>query len=187
MAMQNEAGLPTHGACPAQANVMSPRPDNRLTRLIARFDAVPAGIRPALVSKIFGWKVPFVGTAGIAFDELVPGRARLTLSNRRRVRNHLGGIHAVAMTLLAEAASGFVLGLSLPEDKIQLAKSLQVRFLQRAEGDLTAVATLSAAEIGRIRSEERGEVLVRVRITDASGNEPVACEVIWVWVPRRSS
>jgi hypothetical protein len=85
------------------------------------------------------------------------------------------------MTLLAEAASGFV---SLPDDKIQLAKSLQVRFLRKAQGNLTAVATLSAEEIGRIRSEQRGEVLVRVRITDASGNEP---EVTWVWVPRRSS
>jgi len=138
MAMQNEARLLTRGACAAQATVMPLRSDNRLTRLIARFDAVPASVRPALVSRIFGWKVPFVGTAGIAFDELVPGRARLTLRNRRRVRNHLGAIHAAAMTLLAEAASGFVLGLSLPDDKIQLAKGLQVRFLQRAEGDLTA-------------------------------------------------
>ncbi len=80
-----------------------------------------------------------------------------------------------------------MLGLSLPDDKIQLAKSLQVRFLRKAQGNLTAVATLSDEEIGRIRCEERGEVLMPVRITNASGNEPVACEVIWVWVPRRSS
>jgi hypothetical protein len=75
-----------------------------------------------------------------------------------------------SMTLLAEAASGLVLGLSLPDDKIQLAKSLQVRFLRKAQGNLTAVAMLSTEEIGRIRSEQRGEVLVPVRITDASGN-----------------
>jgi hypothetical protein len=114
MTRQNEARLLEPGDRPTRAVAMLPRPDNRLTRLIARFDAVPASIRPYLLSKMFGWKVPFVGTAGIAFDELVPGRARLTLSNRRRVRNHLGGVHAAAMTLLAEAASGFVLGLSLP-------------------------------------------------------------------------
>jgi hypothetical protein len=88
MAMQKEARLLTRGACAAQAAAMLRRPDNRLTRLIARFDAVPASFRPYLLSKMFGWKVPFVGTAGITFNELVPGRARLTLSNRRRVRNH---------------------------------------------------------------------------------------------------
>jgi hypothetical protein len=117
MTRQNEARLREPGDRPTRAVAMLSRPDNRLTRLIARFEAVPASIRPYLLSKMFGWKVPFVGAAGIAFDELVPGRARLTLSNRRRVRNHLGGVHAAAMTLLAEAASGFVLGLSLPDER----------------------------------------------------------------------
>jgi len=50
----------------------------------------------------------------------------LRLSNRRRVRNHLGGVHAAAITLLAEAAPGFVLGLNLSDDKIQLTKKLLV-------------------------------------------------------------
>jgi acyl-coenzyme A thioesterase PaaI-like protein len=159
---------------------------NKLAKLITRLDSIPAGIRPYFVSQILGRSVPFVGTVGVLFDELAMGRARLSLSNRRRVRNHIGTMHGAAITLLAEAASGFALAMSIPDDKTPLIKSLQVRFLKKAEGDLAAVATLSSEAMSRVSSEDRGELIVPVKVTDASGNEPVACEALWAWVPRTS-
>jgi Domain of unknown function (DUF4442) len=88
-------------------------------------------------------------------------------------------MHAAAITLLAGAASGFALAMSIPDDKTPLIKSLQVRFLKKAEGDLAAVATLPSEAMSRVSSEDRGELIVPVKVTDASGNEPVACEALW--------
>ena len=57
------------------------------------------------------------GHAGIQVLELRPERVHLRLENRRQVRNHIGGVHAAAMALLAESATGYIVGLSLPAGK----------------------------------------------------------------------
>lgn len=158
---------------------------NNLSRVIARFQFLPPALRATVVSGIFGRVVPYVGTSGLRYEELTPERVVVSIRNRRPVQNHIKGVHAAAMALLAETATGFVVGMNLPDDKLPLIRSLKVDYLKRTQGDMRAVATLTREQVELIRSTPKGEVLVPVMVTDESGAEPIRCEMLWAWVPKR--
>ena len=157
---------------------------NKLGRTLARFSVLPEGIRKAVLSKALGRFVRFVGTAGIRFEVLSKERVVASLSNHGAVQNHIKGVHAAAMALLAETATGFAVGMNLPDDKLPLLKSMKVDFLVRAQGGLRAEASLKEEQIALLRSEPRGEVDVQVLVSDESGGEPIRCEMIWAWIPK---
>lgn len=158
---------------------------NRMTRLLSRLDALPAGLRQAAQTFLLGSKVPFVGTARLRIEEISHQRAIVSIRNRRRVQNHIQGVHAAAMALLAETATGFAIGMHLPDDRIPLLKSLNIHYLKRARGGLKAVAELGPEQVEALLSQEKGELGVPVTVTDETGRTPIRCEVIWAWVPRK--
>jgi acyl-coenzyme A thioesterase PaaI-like protein len=155
---------------------------NRLTRNLDKLQSAPAKLRPWLLSRAMGKVVPFVGTAGLQFLKLTPGRVELHITNRKHVQNHIHGVHAAAMALLAETATGFVVGMNIPDDKLPLMKSMKIDYTKRAQGGLTAVATLTDEQIRQIQTTEKGDVTVNVKVTDESGVEPIQCEMVWAWV-----
>jgi acyl-coenzyme A thioesterase PaaI-like protein len=158
---------------------------NNLTRVVAKFQFLPVPLRSTVLTGIFGRVVPYVGTSGLRYEELSQERVVVSVRNRRAIQNHIKGVHAAGMALLAETATGFVVGMNLPDDKLLLIKSLKVEYLKRTEGDMRAVATLSPEQIEIVRTTPKGEVTVPVMVTDASGTEPIRCEMIWAWVPRK--
>ena len=121
---------------------MSPAKPNQLSRTVAKFQGLPAFMRTWVTSFALGKVVPLVGTAGLRFDEIGSGRVVVTMRNHRKVQNHIKGIHAAGMALLAETATGFCVGMNLPDDKLPLIKTLKVDYLKRAQGDMKAVAQL---------------------------------------------
>jgi len=99
---------------------------NNLGRVVSKFEFLPPNLRSTVISKIFGRVVPLVGTAGLRYEELTPERVVVSIRNRRPVQNHIKGVHAAGMALLAETATGFVVGMNLPDDKLPLIKTLKV-------------------------------------------------------------
>jgi acyl-coenzyme A thioesterase PaaI-like protein len=156
-----------------------------LNRTAATINRLPGFMRPRALSLAVGKVVPFVGTSRLRIEELTEERVTASIRNRRRVQNHIKGVHAAAMTLLAETASGFVVGMNLPDDKLPLIKSLKVDFKKRTKGDMRVVATLTQEQRERLKTEERGDFLVEVHVTDESGSEPILCEMLWAWVPKK--
>ncbi len=154
---------------------------NRLAKTVQKLEKYPK----SLLSYVVGRTVKFVGTAGVQFEEMTMDRVVVTLKNRKKVRNHIGQIHAAAMVLLAETATGMVVGMNLPDDKIPLIKSLKTDFVRRSEGMMRAEAWLEEAQKQRILTEEKGEVLVNVKVRDESGKAPIECEMLWAWIPKR--
>lgn len=159
---------------------------NQLNRVIAKLDFLPDGLQANAVSRLFGAMVKFFGTAGIRIKEYQPNKVVMVMKNRRKVQNHLGTVHAAAMSLLAESATGFTLGLNLPDDKLPLMKEMKFQYVKRAaKGELVAVAELTDEQIAKIQQEDKGEVNVKVTITDVKGVEPVLCDMTWAWIPKR--
>ncbi len=163
--------------------MMTTRP-NQLSRQLAKLSGLPQVLRPGLMSFVLGQIVPMVGTASLHFEEVSSQRVVVHIRNRRKVQNHIKGVHAAAMALLAETATGFCVGMNLPDDKLPLIKSMHVDYLKRAQGDMKAVAQLSAEQVQQILTQDKGEVTVPVNITDASGQAPIACQMVWAWVPK---
>jgi uncharacterized protein (TIGR00369 family) len=159
--------------------------DNRLARALAPLERLPGWMRPAVRSYVIGRTIPFVGTAGLRIEALDAGRCELSLANRRKVRNHIGGVHAAATALLAETATGLAFGMHLPDDKLPLLKRMQVDYLKRATGGLKAVARLAPEQIAALAREEKGDAAIACTVTDAAGVETVACTMVWAWIPRK--
>ncbi len=125
--------------------------------------------------------VPLVGTVGLRVEEISPMRAVVKLANRRRARNHLGGVHAAALALCAETATGLVVGASLPGGRVPLLQSMSIEYRRRIKGGITAVATLDHDARHRIRHEERGDLIVPVEVRDDDGQVPAECTFRWAW------
>ncbi len=158
---------------------------NPLARAVAALDYLPHPARSRLLTLLFTRSVRFAGTGGIRFESLDRQRAVLRLANSSRVRNHIGTVHAAATALLAESASGAVFGINVPPDRLPLLKAMHIDYVRRAEGALVAEASLTDEAREQIECEERGEMIVPVTVTDSSGAEPVHCEMLWAWVPKR--
>ena len=161
-------------------------PPNRLERQLERLDEVPAFARTWFRSVILRRAVPFTGTAGLRFIEMSQERTELAISNVKKVQNHIEGVHASAMNLLAETATGMVVGMNLRDDCIPLAKHMSMAFKKRATGSLRAVATLNDEQRAAMQASDKGEVTVSVVVTDEAGIEPVECEFVWAWIPSAS-
>jgi acyl-coenzyme A thioesterase PaaI-like protein len=129
-------------------------------------------------------QVKLAGTARIWVEEMSDQRAVVHLKNRRRVQNHIGGIHACGMALAAESATGIVVGMNVPDSALPLCKSMKVNFVRRCEGDIKAVAHLTEEQLTKIHTEEKGDVQVAVEVTDSSGKSPITAEMVWAWVPK---
>ncbi len=156
---------------------------NRLVRSLKQLDAVPAFARGWARNVVLRRAVPFAGTAGLDFALMTPQRVEIAIANERRVQNHIKGVHAAAMTLLVETATGMVVGMNVRDDCLPLVKELKVAFKKRAHGALRAVATLSEQQRALMQQADKGEVTVAVQVTDESGAEPIECEFIWAWIP----
>lgn len=162
--------------------------NNQFSKLLAVTKYLPAGARSSILSKAFGKVVPYVGTTGIYYETVDPNQVVVSLNNNKAVQNHIGSIHAVAVTLLAETATGFILGLNLPSDRVLLIKSYSVNFYRPLrKGQVAAIATLSDEQRLDILNQPKGEMVIPCVINDResdSERDPITVEMTWAWVPK---
>jgi acyl-coenzyme A thioesterase PaaI-like protein len=158
---------------------------NRLAASLRPFDKLPGPLARHARTLFMRRLVRFVGTAKLDILELTASRSVVVVKNRPRVRNHIGSVHAAAIALIAETASGFVVGMNVPDTGAPVIKSMKVEYKKRAKGALRAEASLTDAQIEQILSTEKGDVSVAVKVTDETGNEPVLCEMVWAWTPKK--
>ena len=84
-----------------------------------------------------------------------------------------------------DSATGFAIGMNVPDSAVPVIKSAKIDYLKRATGSLRAEATLAGEQRRLIAAEPKGQVLVQCRVTDDSRSEPIQCEMIWAWIPRK--
>jgi uncharacterized protein (TIGR00369 family) len=160
---------------------------NRLTTVVNTFQKLPESIRTFALSKALGRVIKYAGTSGLRFEKLTPNECIVVIPNRKKVQNHIGSVHAAAMGLLAETATGFMTGLTVPDNRIIVIKSMNLVYLKQATGDMTAVATFTDEQVEFIKNNEKADIDVPVIITDTKGIETVKATMVWAWAPKRKS
>ncbi|WDE16440.1 DUF4442 domain-containing protein [Acinetobacter schindleri] len=157
---------------------------NRLSKLVKASSRLPQGIRTALLSKTFGRVVPMVGSARIRYEQVSHDQVMVSMANHKAMQNHIGQVHACAMALLAETATGFVTAMNVPDSAVVLIKSIKIDYKRPTQGAMRAVATLTNEQQQLMQSTDKGETLVQVVITDESSEAPIQCEMLWAWIAK---
>ena len=133
-------------------------------------------------TRIICAKAPYFASISPLIEELAPGRCVVLLRDRRRVRNHIGTVHAIAMCNAAELAGGLATDVSIAPTQRWIPKGMTVRYLHKAKGTLTATASVAVPPADAPAQE--AHALVEVR---NAANELVFDADIVMWVsPRRS-
>jgi len=136
-----------------------------------------------LFSRLVCIKAPYFAGIAPRIVDLRPGHGEATIAHRRRVSNHLGTVHAIALCNLAEFIGGLATDASLPADMRWIPRGMQVEYLAKAVGTMRAVATPAFAPH---EATEGYELPVDVEVTDPSGR-PVFRARIAMWISPRKS
>ncbi len=158
---------------------------NKLSKMVKKINHAPKKMRPWLLTKLFCSQVKYANTTGIHILSVEANRVEIELANKKKVRNHIGGIHAVAAALMVESATGIVFGVNLQDSKLPLLKSMKIDFNRRMQGALKAVATISDEQIKALQSNEKGDMLIKVVVTDESNESPIECFMDWAWISKK--
>jgi acyl-coenzyme A thioesterase PaaI-like protein len=138
---------------------------------------LPAG--RTVFSVVFARKAPYFRSISPRFRDVRPHRAELVVADRRRVRNHIGTVHVIAICNGLEAAMGALAEATVPAGKRWIPKGMRVEYAGKATSDIVCVAETEPADW------ERGpDVPVRVSATRDDGSVVVS-GVIDLWVTDR--
>ena len=158
---------------------------NKANKIISNINLLPDFLRVKTLTTFFGKLVKFTGTTGIKVEELTSKRAVVSLKNKKSVQNHIGSVHAVASILIAESATGYLIGMNVPDSSVPVIKTIKADYVKRAKGDMKAVASLTDEQVKALQTLDKGETTVSVVVTDADGKEPILMEMVWAWTPKR--
>ncbi len=109
---------------------------------------------------------PYFQTIDPLFVDLKPGYAELTFANQKKVHNHLGTVHAIAMCNAAELVAGMMTEVSIPENMRWIPVAMTVKYLAKAKTDLKAVARGDG-----LTWTKQGDTEVPVVLYDSEGKE----------------
>lgn len=127
-----------------------------------------------LFTQVVKRMIPYTGSVFPRVEILEPGHARISITQRRRLENHLGSIHAIALLNVAEFASGAAMTTALPAGYRGIVTKMSIEYLKKARGTVTAESRLVLLDLA-----VEGEHDFTSEITDGEGAVVARATVRW--------
>jgi len=134
-----------------------------------------------LFSRLVCFRAPYFASIHPLIETLARGECVVSIRHRRRVTNHIGTVHAIALCNMAELAAGLCTDVSLPTDMRWIPKGMTVEYLQKAVGTMHARAKLDVLPTS---SSDGYEFALPVEVNDDAG-KTVFRASIKMWISPR--
>jgi acyl-coenzyme A thioesterase PaaI-like protein len=151
--------------------------DQPVKTLWDRLSPLPGG--RAAFSRSIGLIAPYSASIGATVKDLGPGRARVTLKERRRLHNPFNSVHAIALANLGELATGLAMMYDFPADARGIVTKFEITFHKKARGLITAICHTDLVD----SSDER-PVEVSCDIRDEAGDLVARATATWLIRPK---
>ncbi len=148
-------------------------PGQRLLSLWNKTRTRPMG--KLIFSRILGRMVPYSGSVKAVVETLQPGYARISVKDRRAIRNHLRSVHAVALINIGELVSGLAMLVGLPAGIRGIVTHLEADYHKKARGPLTAECHTDIPAV----VTETVEYPVEAKIYNAAGEHVTTVRALW--------
>lgn len=152
-----------------------PRSESAGSRLLSTWrtlSKLPAG--RWLFTQVVKRMIPYTGSVNPRVELLEPGHARISITQRRRLEQHLGSIHAIALMNVAEFASGAAMTTALPAGYRGIVTKISIEYFKKARGTVTAESRPALPDL-----TTEGEYDFISEITDEKGDIVARATVRW--------
>jgi acyl-coenzyme A thioesterase PaaI-like protein len=123
-------------------------------------------------------KAPYFATISPLINTLEPNHCEILLRKRKRVQNHIGTVHVIAIANGLEMAMGFLAEASIPKHLRWIPKGMELSYPAKAPTDIRCTARVAAD------GWKPGDLPVQVEALDADGNTVVA-GTIHLWISEK--
>jgi len=169
-----DSETPFHNdAMKKDADILS---ENKVLSLYNRALRWPFGRR--LFSMYGARYAPYFKTISPLISVLEPNRCEILITKRRRVQNHIGTLHVIAIANGLEMAMGFMAEASIPKHLRWIPKGMQLDYPNKADTDIRCTASVPAD------AWQPGDLAVKVEATNTAG-KTVVHGTIMLWISEK--
>ena len=133
-------------------------------------------------SKAVCWRVPYFSSISPFFIEYNKNSVKVGMSKSKKVTNHIGTIHVIAIANLCELAAGTLMEGFLHPSLRWIPKGMNIKYIKKANSTLNATATMP----NDIKENEVRDVIIPVVVIDENQIEVVRADIIMYLTPKKS-
>ncbi|MCM2678159.1 DUF4442 domain-containing protein [Echinimonas agarilytica] len=141
-----------------------------------KFSKLPFG--QWLFSRYAARRAPYFTTISPLVTDLSENHCECLIKKRKRVTNHIGTVHVIAICNGLELAMGFMAEASIPKHLRWIPKGMQVDYAAKAETNIRCVVSVKPEQW------QVGDMKVVVNAYD-DANQIVVSGVITLWISEK--
>lgn len=128
---------------------------------------------------LFSWflgkfLIPYTGSVSPRIEAVAAGSAKVSLKDRRKVRNHLQSIHAIALLNVGEFTTGLAMTAQMPDGARAIITELNMEYHRKARGRIVATCDCPPLDLSSTRDYK-----IQSLLRDSSDELVATCTATW--------